>query len=229
MGLDAGAGRYVLFIDDDVVIPPNILHAYLAAIREEPDAPGYVGPTVFPDPVNSFTRGDTGKRHAHFFRAAHCPPAHVVGNHVKPDGAQNAIGNVRFSEAFPKARGWEDIDFCLRIVSDSGKWFRTVPGARVSHPWWKGAGRSYTAVLSLGGGRFQPGAPACHNTCIETFQHDRDAGFGTAALGCAALVAWAVPPAMVGIWVGLVVCSEFAIEQARVRVNHPGLTMRGRA
>ena len=57
VGLDAGTGQYVLFIDDDVVIRPDILYSYLAAIKEEPDASGYVGPTMFPDPVNSFTRG----------------------------------------------------------------------------------------------------------------------------------------------------------------------------
>ena len=88
VGLDTGNGQYVLFIDDDVIIRPDILYSYLAAIREEPDASGYVGPTMFPDPVNSFTRGIQVKRHAHFFCAARCPQTHVVGNHVKPYGAQ---------------------------------------------------------------------------------------------------------------------------------------------
>ena len=226
VGLDAGAGQYALFIDDDVVIQPNILHAYLAAIREEPDASGYVGPTVFPDPVNSFTRGIRASDMLTFFALPIARQHMSWGTTSNLMVRRNAIGNVRFSEAFPKHGGGEDIDFCLRIVSDSGKWFRTVPGARVSHPWWKGAGRSYTRFFRWAVGdsslvRLHPqymyrDVPSMTETLV----------FGTAALGCAALVAGAVPPAMVGIWVGLVVCSEFAIEQARVRVNHHGFTMR---
>ena len=40
VGLDAGTGRYVLFIDDDVIVPPDILYSYLAAIKDEPNASG---------------------------------------------------------------------------------------------------------------------------------------------------------------------------------------------
>ena len=49
--------------------------------------------------------------------------------------------------------------------------------------------------------------------------------FGTAIiLSSAAFAASSIPFTMAGIWVGLVICSEFAIEQVRARVNHPGFT-----
>ena len=50
--------------------------------------------------------------------------------------------------------------------------------------------------------------------------------FGTAImLGSAAFATSFIPFTMAGIWVGLVICSEFAIEQVRVRINHPGFTV----
>ena len=44
-------------------------------------------------------------------------------------------------------------------------------------------------------------------------------------LGSAAFAAGSIPVTMAGIWVGLIICSEFAIEQVRVRINHPGFTV----
>ena len=57
VGNEQGGGEYILFIDDDVSPEPGLLGAYVRTIRDHPDAPGYVGPTLFPRPVNAFTRG----------------------------------------------------------------------------------------------------------------------------------------------------------------------------
>ena len=226
VGLDAGTGRYVLFIDDDVAVPPDILYSYLAAIREEPDAPGYVGPTAFPDPVNSFTRGIRASDMLTFFTLPAARRHMSWGTTSNLMVRRGAVGDTRFSEAFPKHGGGEDIDFCLRVVSKSGGLFRAVPGAQVRHPWWRGAGRSYARFFrwAVGDSRLVLLHPRYMYRdvpgMVETLV------FGAAALGSVTLASGAVPPAAVGIWAGLVVCLEFAVEQARARVNHPGISVR---
>lgn len=226
VGLDAGTGQYVLFIDDDVVIQPDILYSYLAAIKEEPDASGYVGPTMFPDPVNSFTRGVQVSDMLTFFVLPSTCRHMSWGTTSNLMVRRNAMKDIRFSKAFPKHGGGEDIDFCLRVVTSSGKWFRTVPDAQVHHPWWAMAGRRYTRFFRWAIGdssmvRLHPqymyrDVPSMFETLV----------FGTAImLGSAAFAASFIPVTMAGIWVGLVICSEFAIEHVRARINHPGFTV----
>ena len=220
-GLEAGTGRYILFIDDDVTISPDMLAPYLDAIREDPDAPGYVGPTIFPDPVNSFTRGITASGMLTFFEMPAGRGMMSWGTTSNLMVRRSALGDVRFSAAFPRHGGGEDIDFCLRVAANAGRWFRTVPGAAVRHPWWRGARRSYTRFFRWAFGdsrlvRLHPGyAYPDVPDMVETL------AFGAAIAGCLAL-AGVSPPATVGIWAGLVVCSEFAVEQAQVRSHHPG-------
>lgn len=220
VGLDAGAGRYVLFIDDDVVIPPDILRPYLDAIREDPNAPGYIGPTLFPDPVNSFTRGIVASGMLTFFELPASPRRMSWGTTSNLMVRRSAVGDVRFSAAFPKHGGGEDIDFCLRVAANAGRWFGTVPEAEVRHPWWRGASRSYARFFrwALGDSRLVRRHPQYAYwdvpDVVETL------AFGAAIAGCLA-IAGAVPPAVVGVWAGLVVCSEFAVEQAQVRSHHP--------
>ena len=55
-GLEAGSGKYVLFLDDDVEPLPGLLQAYKEAITTRPDSVGFVGVAEFPKPTNSFTR-----------------------------------------------------------------------------------------------------------------------------------------------------------------------------
>ena len=226
VGLDAGTGQYVLFIDDDVVIRPDILYSYLAAIKEEPDASGYVGPTMFPDPVNSFTRGIQVSDMLTFFVLPGTCRHMSWGTTSNLMVRRNAMKGIRFSKAFPKHGGGEDIDFCLRVVTSSGKWFRTVPDAQVHHPWWAMAGRRYTRFFRWAMGdssmvRLHPqymyrDVPSMFETLV----------FGTAIiLGSVTFATSSIPFTMAGIWVGLVICSEFAIEQVRARINHPGFTV----
>lgn len=221
VGLEAGSGQYILFIDDDVAISPDILRRYLDVIREDPDAPGYVGPTIFPDPVNSFTRGIVASSMLTFFEMPASRRRMSWGTTSNLMVRRSAVGDVRFSAIFPKHGGGEDIDFCLRVVANAGRWFRTVPEAAVHHPWWRGAGRSYARFFRWAFGdsrlvRLHPRyAYRDVPDMVETL------AFGTAIAGCLAL-AGAVPLAMVGVWVGLVVGSEFVVEQIHVRSHHPG-------
>lgn len=221
VGLEAGSGRYVLFIDDDVIISSDMLVPYLDAIGEDPDAPGYIGPTLFPDPVNSFTRGIVASGMLTFFEMPANPRRMSWGTTSNLMVRRSAVGDVRFSAAFPRHGGGEDIDFCLRVAANAGRWFRTVPKAAVSHPWWGRAGRSYARFFRWAFGdsrlmRMHPqyaywDVPSMVGTLV----------LGAAVAGCLAL-AGAVSPAAVGIWAGLVVGSEFAVERFQVRSHHPG-------
>lgn len=223
VGLEAGTGRYVLFIDDDVKTSPDMLYPYMDAIRMDPGAPGYVGPTLFPEPVNSFTRGILASGMLTFFVLPATPRQVYWGTTSNLMVRRDSIRDARFSERFPKHGGGEDIDFCLRVAANAGRPFRTVPGAAVRHPWWRKGGRSYTRFFRWAFGdsslvRMHPGSAYLDvPDLIETL------AIGTVAMASAAL-AGAVPPAAVAIWAGLAIASEFVVEPAQVRSHHPGST-----
>ena len=221
VGMDAGSGTYVLFIDDDVDAPPGILGAYIAAINEDSDAPGYVGPTTFPDSINPFTRGIRKSGMLHFFGRPESGQAMAWGTTSNLMVRRSATDGVRFSAVFPRHGGGEDIDFCLRIAERAGRWFKTVPAARVRHPWWRGGGRSYARFFrwSLGDSRLPRLHPKYAYRDVPNMSESL--AFGCAAFGCASLTG-VVPSIAVGMWAGLVILSEFVVEQRRVRITDPG-------
>lgn len=220
VGLDAGTGTYVLFIDDDVSMPADMLETYMDAARRDPGAPGYIGPTMFPKPVNSFTRGIVASGMLTFFELPSCDRLMSWGTTSNLMVRRDAIGDIRFSKEFPKHGGGEDIDFCIRVAASSGRMFRTVPAATARHPWWHGAGRSYVRFFRWAFGdslmvRLHPqyayyDVPDMVETLI----------IGGTTLACLA-IAGTVPSAMPVIWACLALCSEFAIEQFQVRSHHP--------
>ena len=220
VGLEVGTGRYVLFIDDDVKTSPDMLCPYMDAIRRDPDAPGYVGPTLFPEPVNSFTRGILASGMLTFFVLPSTPRQMYWGTTSNLMVRRDSIGDARFSERFPKHGGGEDIDFCLRVAANAGRPFRTVPGAAVRHPWWRNGGRSYARFFrwAFGDSRLVRMHP--RSAYLDVPDLIETLTIGTIAMVSAALVG-AVPPAMAAIWVGLAIVSEFAVEPAQVRSHHP--------
>ena len=225
VGMDAGSGTYVLFIDDDVDAPPGILDAYIAAIKEDPGAPGYAGPTAFPDPINPFTRGIRKSGMLHFFGRPEAGQAMAWGTTSNLMVRRSAADGIRFSAAFPRHGGGEDIDFCLRIAERAGRWFKTVPAARVRHPWWRGGRRSYARFFrwSLGDSRLPRLHPRYAYRDVPNMSESL--AFGCAALACASL-AGVVPPIAAGMWAGLAILSEFVVEQRRVRITDPGSSVR---
>ena len=68
---------------------------------------------------------------------------------------RSALGTLRFSPAFPKGGGGEDIDLCLRMHEDDGEPFISVDDAIVDHPWWPIGRGSYKrfARWAFGDGR----------------------------------------------------------------------------
>lgn len=228
VGLEAGSGLYVLFIDDDVKAAPDILFRYMDAIREEPGAPGYVGPTLFPDPINPFTRGILASGMLTFFLLPAWRRRMLWGTTSNLMVRRDAVGDIRFSEAFPKHGGGEDIDFCLRIASKNKTAFRTVPGAVVRHPWWGNGRRSYARFF-----RWAVGDSRLVHLHPRYVYYDVPCMTEALALGAAVLgalaVAGQVPAMTLGIWAAATVLSEVVVEGAHVKSHHPESSVRDMA
>ena len=228
-GIAAGRGDYILFLDDDVAPSPDILHRYADAIRADPGAAGYVGPTRFPEPTNAFTRGVRASDMLTFF----CLPAGggsaawgTTSNLMVP--RRNA--GAGFSAEFPKHGGGEDIDFCFRAGKGNAgtRLFRAVPGAYVEHPWWGGGRRGYRRFFRWGFGdmrlpRLHPehryyGPPGTLEMLL----------FGTPAAACAeyAGILWGGAAAA---YACSVAAGEFAGERLRARATRPGASARSSA
>jgi len=140
-GIDAGKSELILFLDDDVIPSPRLLAEYVAAIIAAPADPGYVGVTRFPAAHDYFTQGIVASDILTFFDLAEKRPRMPWGVTANLCLRRSALGNARFSNAFPKAGGGEDIDLCLRLAH--GKTFISVPSAWVEHPWWADRRGSY--------------------------------------------------------------------------------------
>jgi GT2 family glycosyltransferase len=135
-GFEAGSGEYVLFLDDDVEVPSDLLAKYLEAIKINPNSPGFVGPVRFPACINSHTQAAVASDILTFWDIAKTTPYLAWGITANLIVKRESVGNIRFSSTFPKKGGGEDIDFCLRIVEKGGSWFTSVPDAEIMHPWW---------------------------------------------------------------------------------------------
>lgn len=143
-GIEETSAEWILFLDDDIVPEPDLLHFYAKAIWEHGDGvPGFVGITRFPDPVNSFTEGVVASDILTFFDLAEYKEEMSWGITANLLVKREAMGEHRFRKRFPKGGGGEDIDLCLEIVRATGTKFATEPNAVVHHPWWNGGRRSY--------------------------------------------------------------------------------------
>ena len=143
VGLEAGEGDFVLFLDDDITPDPDLFESYAEAIKSDSHAPGFVGVVRFPPTSNSFTRGVVSSDILTFWDIAESRDSLAWGVTANLMVRRSAAEGITFSERFPKEGGGEDIDFCLRIVSKAGGWLKTVPKASVVHPWWNGGSRQY--------------------------------------------------------------------------------------
>jgi glycosyltransferase involved in cell wall biosynthesis len=134
VGIRAGQGKWILFLDDDIVPDRNLLQAYVTAISTHEDAIGFVGVTRFPKPMNAVTQALTiNGSVVHFDMALRkdkmvwAPTANIMLNREKLDPAL-------FNAALKN--GGEDIEFLARNSFRFGQQYLSVPQAIVSHPWW---------------------------------------------------------------------------------------------
>ncbi len=220
VGMDIGTGDYIFFIDDDVTPSPDILYSYVSSIKDEPDAPGYVGPTKFPTPINSFTKGIRSSDILTFFDISLTRKWVAWGTTSNLLICRKKVGDIRFSSVFPIHGGGEDIDFCLRIIEKNNKWFKTVPNATVYHNWWKNGNRTYTRFF-----RWAFGDSRLPNMYPKSRYYNFPNMLETLFLGIIILVGLSLSGLFslnsVGVWVGLVIISEFVVERLRVKIRYP--------
>ena len=225
VGLDASRGEYILFLDDDVVPDADILYAYISAIEKEPDASGYVGPTKFPDPINSFTSGIRASGMLTFFNLPLMREFVPWGTTSNIMIQKSKVKNIRFLSIFPKHGGGEDIDFCLNIVKDNKKLFKTVPDALVRHDWWGNGKRSYKRFF-----RWAFGDSRLLTLHPEYRYYEVPNVIETLVIGLPVLIGISLidllPLYSVGIWAGLVVLCEFIVNRFRVKMMQPNSSFR---
>ena len=146
-GIDNSTADWVLFIDDDVKPSKDLLFEYVKAIKANPEVVGFFGETLFPKPINNFTKGLIACDILTFFFIAGyykelkwAPTANVI---IK----RSAIGDIRFKDIFPKNGGGEDIDFFLQIYQQTKQELQCLKDAPVYHDWWYKGERSYTRFI----------------------------------------------------------------------------------
>lgn len=125
--LDESSADYVLFLDDDVEPVKNILHIYGQAILDTKaeNVCGFIGNTLFPTPVTSLQRAivlsdvtDMFSVSERVTRPAWGVSANFAVRVASGNGDERRCWDTRFGDSFPKTGGGEDVDFCLRLVSD---------------------------------------------------------------------------------------------------------------
>lgn len=130
LGWRAARGRWVLFLDDDILAPPGLLRAHLDLLQRDP-ASGTIGPAVTdPEIVDGphFRYLDTRG-------VAKLPPGPAPGkyfvtqNAAVPRAAMERIGG--FDEGFA-AYGFEDMDLGFRL-EDAGVRFQVLPAPVPRH------------------------------------------------------------------------------------------------
>ncbi|CAG8695043.1 24865_t:CDS:2, partial [Dentiscutata erythropus] len=156
-GLKESCADYVFFLDDDIIVEPDMLIEAERIIRKFPKACGFVGCTKFPDPSKTiFTSA---------VKMAGLVSCFDVAERIEEDipwgVSANLIvrrykDNIEFNAMFPKTGGGEDVDFCLQkrhffkrnIQGSEG--FRGAPLVRAVHPWWNNGKRSYIRFARWG-------------------------------------------------------------------------------
>jgi glycosyltransferase involved in cell wall biosynthesis len=146
-GIENSTAQWILFIDDDVKPSKNLLITYQKAIQNNPNEIGFFGETLFPKPINRFTKGLIACDILTFFFIAGyykelkwAPTANVL---IK----RSAIGDTRFKDIFPKNGGGEDIDFFLQVHSKTNKELQCLKDAQVFHSWWYNGERNYIRFI----------------------------------------------------------------------------------
>ncbi|HPF71752.1 MAG TPA: glycosyltransferase [Candidatus Krumholzibacteria bacterium] len=131
LGARAAAGRWILFLDDDIVAPPGLLAAHLDLLEAHPGH-GTIGavetaPEVVDAPLFDYldSRGvgrlPAGPAPARFF---------VTQNAAVPRAAFLAVGG--FDEDFA-AYGFEDMEVAFRLEEQAGVRFLVLAGPRPRH------------------------------------------------------------------------------------------------
>lgn len=148
-GYNYSTADWCLFLDDDVIPDMHLLDAYVGAIRRYPEAKVMVGLTELPRPVNLWTEMLTASKVMFFYGVSKHrthPPWGVSANMLVRGSRHNHT--VQFKQCYPKSGGGEDIDlvFQLKDRYEGSRSVVSVPGAKVTHPWWNGGRVCYKQI-----------------------------------------------------------------------------------
>jgi len=124
LGWQQARGRWVLFLDDDILAPPGLLRAHLDLLGRDP-AFGTIGPAVTaPEIVDGAHFRYLDTRGVAKLPAGPAPAKYLVTqNAAVPRAALERIGG--FDEGF-SAYGFEDMDLGFRL-EDAGVRFQVLP------------------------------------------------------------------------------------------------------
>ncbi len=150
-GIEAGHNEWILFLDDDIKVAPDILLTYTQAAEKYPDETGFIGLVNMPPPPTSFAKAVDADGSISIFNAARNNESYPWGATANIMIKRSAVGDVRFSSAYPKKGGGEEVDFFLRVRQLNGfKNYKCLPAAQVEHPWWKNGQTDYARFYRLG-------------------------------------------------------------------------------
>ena len=134
---ESGA-EWTIFLDDDVSPSSELVSAYAHAIEAHgARASGFVGSTGFPRPTTARQRGVHLAGVTFFWGIADVlqPGEHVPWG-VTASLCTRRVRQARFSTAYPKTGGGEDVAFCNELTRATGLPLLPAPAARAVHPYW---------------------------------------------------------------------------------------------
>ncbi|MDB4922635.1 glycosyltransferase [Mucilaginibacter sp.] len=141
IGIESGQGDWILFLDDDIEVLPDLLIVYANAIQQYPNEIGFIGVVNLPPATTPFANAINANRSMDMFTIAKKKASFGWGVTANFMISRKAIGEIRFSEIYPKAGGGEDVEFFIRVRAlNNFKDYKCLSDATVTHPWW-GDGR----------------------------------------------------------------------------------------
>ncbi|WP_426667674.1 glycosyltransferase family 2 protein [Mucilaginibacter sp. McL0603] len=152
-GIDQGKGDWILFLDDDIAVKPDLLNTYVDAIANYPDEIGFIGLVKFTDPSALFDKAIKASGSVDIFNIAERKSSFAWGATANIIVNRAAIREIRFDKVFPKSGGAEDIDFFLKVRErNQFKNYRSLPLAEVEHPWWNAGKPNFKRSFRYGKG-----------------------------------------------------------------------------
>lgn len=150
-GIEAGQSEWILFLDDDIEVAPDILLTYAQAAEKYSGEIGFIGLVNMPPPLTPFARAIDADGSMSIFSVAHNHESYAWGATANIMIKRRAVGDIRFSSVYPKKGGGEEVDFFLRVRSLNGsKNYKCLPAAHVEHPWWKNGQADYNRFYRYG-------------------------------------------------------------------------------
>ena len=147
-------GSGILFLDDDLTVPQDLLNTYANAAHDFPEETGFIGLVQLPQPPGNFSRAILASGAMDIFSIALRKSSFVWGATANFMLRRSALQGLRFSEVYPKSGGGEDVDLFLRIRENNHfRNYKTLPEARVNHPWWNDGRVGLQKTFSLWPGK----------------------------------------------------------------------------